>query len=211
MRRLNCYKVKSLIMPSSAAAMAAYYLFFAINHSLLADSRAKQAARRFFGPTADRWYRLAYTILAFISVLPFFYILAFMPDTILYIVPAPWMWLMLVGQALAAAAVLYALVQTGFFYFLGLSQLFSARPEEPGKLVTSGFYCHIRNPLLFFGAVFLWLSPIMTVNLLTFNILTTVYFYLGALHEERALREEFGQEYEEYRRKVPMLLPRIRC
>jgi protein-S-isoprenylcysteine O-methyltransferase Ste14 len=51
----------------------------------------------------------------------------------------------------------------------------------------------------------------MTVNLLAFNILSTLYFYLGALHEERSLREEFGQEYEEYRRKVPMFLPRIRC
>jgi len=121
------------------------------------------------------------------------------------------MWLMVFGQALAAAAVLYALVQTGFFYFVGLSQLISTRQEDPGKLVTSGFYCHIRNPLFFFGAVFLWLSPIMTVNLLAFNILTTLYFYLGELHEERSLREEFGQEYEEYRRKVPMFLPRSRC
>jgi len=78
-----------------------------------------------------------------------------------------------------------------------------------GKLVTTGFYCHIRNPLFFFGAVFLWLFPFMTVNLLAFNILSTLYFYLGALHEEKSLREEFGKEYEEYRRKVPMFLPRI--
>jgi methanethiol S-methyltransferase len=198
-------------MPSSAAAMIAYYLFFALTHSLLADSRAKEGARRALGLSADRWYRLAYTILAFVSVLPFFYILAFMPNTILYVIPAPWMWLMLLGQALAAAALLYALVQTGFFYFLGVSQLISNRTEEPGKLVTSGFYCHIRNPLFLFGAIFLWLFPIMTVNLLAFNILSTLYFYLGALHEEKSLREEFGQEYEEYRRKVPMFLPRIRC
>ena len=198
-------------MPSSAAVMIAYYLFFALTHSLLADSRAKEAARRALGLSADRWYRLAYTILAFVSVLPFFYILGFMADAILYIVPAPWMWLMLLGQALAAAALLYALVQTGFFYFLGVSQLISARSQEPGKLVTTGFYCHIRNPLFLFGAIFLWLFPFMTVNLLAFNILSTLYFYLGALHEEKSLREEFGKEYEEYRRKVPMFFPRIRC
>jgi methanethiol S-methyltransferase len=198
-------------MPSSAAVMIAYYLFFALTHSFLADSRAKKAVRRALGLSADRWYRLAYTILAFVSVLPFFYILGFMADAVLYVVPAPWMWLMLLGQALAAAALLYALAQTGFFYFLGVSQLIYARSQEPGKLVTSGLYCHIRNPLFFFGAVFLWLFPIMTVNLLAFNILSTLYFYLGALHEEKSLREEFGEEYEEYRRKVPMFLPRIRC
>ncbi len=198
-------------MPSSVAAMIAYYLFFALTHSLLADSRAKKPVKRALGLPADRWYRLAYTILAFVSVLPFFYILGFMPDIILYVIPAPWRWLMLLGQALAAAALLYALAQTGLLYFSGVSQIISARTEEPGKLVTSGFYCHIRNPLFFFGAVFLWLFPIMTVNLLAFNILSTLYFYLGALHEERSLREEFGQEYEDYKQKVPMFLPRIRC
>lgn len=191
--------------------MIVYYLIFALIHSLLADSRVKKATMRAFGPEADRWYRPIYTILAFISVLPFFYILGVMPDTTLYVVPSPWMWLMLAGQALSALAVLYALMQTGLFYFLGLSQLFSAHQKEPGKLATSGFYCRIRNPLFFFSTVFLWLFPFMTINLLAFNILTTLYFYLGALHEEGSLQEEFGQEYEEYRRKVPMFLPRIRC
>ncbi len=77
--------------------------------------------------------------------------------------------------------------------------------------MTSGFYCHIRNPLFFFAALFLWLSPIMTLNLLAFNILATVYFYTGALHEERSLRVEFGPEYEAYKKRVPMFLPRLKC
>jgi protein-S-isoprenylcysteine O-methyltransferase Ste14 len=80
-----------------------------------------------------------------------------------------------------------------------------------GGLVTDGFYCHIRNPLFFFSTVFLWLSPLMTENLLAFNILATIYFYLGARHEERSLKEEFGEEYEEYKKRVPMFLPRFWC
>ena len=51
----------------------------------------------------------------------------------------------------------------------------------------------------------------MTINLLVFNVLATVYFYIGALHEERSLKEEFGPEYEDYRKRVPMILPRLRC
>jgi len=65
--------------------------------------------------------------------------------------------------------------------------------------------------LFFFSAFFLWLSPLMTENLLAFNILATVYFYLGARHEERSLKEEFGQEYEDYKESVPMFLPRLWC
>ena len=51
----------------------------------------------------------------------------------------------------------------------------------------------------------------MTENLLAFNILATIYFYLGAQHEERSLQEEFGVEYEEYKKMVPMFLPRFKC
>jgi protein-S-isoprenylcysteine O-methyltransferase Ste14 len=41
--------------------------------------------------------------------------------------------------------------------------------------------------------------------------MATFYFYLGALHEERSLKEEFGKAYEEYRLRVPMFLPRLGC
>jgi protein-S-isoprenylcysteine O-methyltransferase Ste14 len=112
-------------------------------------------------------------------------------------------------QALAAIALLTALRQTGITYFLGLEQ--TKRASASGELVTNGFYCHIRNPLFFFAALFLWLTPIMTQNLLTFNILATVYFYIGALHEERSLMAEFGPEYEAYKKRVPMFLPRLKC
>ncbi len=211
MRRFNFQQDIRVTMPSSAAVMIAYFVIFGLTHSLLADPRAKRAVRRAVDQAADRWYRLVYVILSAVAILPFFYILAFMPDRTLYVVPAPWKWLMMAGQAISVIAVVVALKQTGFSYFFGLSQSFSDRPEEPGTLVTGGFNCLIRNPLFFFGTVFLWLFPFMTVNLLTFNIIASVYFYVGALHEERSLVEEFGDAYKAYRQRVPMFIPRIRC
>jgi protein-S-isoprenylcysteine O-methyltransferase Ste14 len=211
MRKFNFQQDIRMTMPSSAAVMIAYFVIFGLTHSLLADPRAKMVVRNALGQATDRWYRLVYVILSAVAVLPFFYILAFMPDRTLYTVLAPWKWLMMAGQAMCVIAVVAALKQTGFSYFFGLSQPFSDRPEEPGTLVTGGFYCHIRNPLFFFGTVFLWLFPFMTVNLLTFNIAATVYFYIGALHEERSLLEEFGDAYKAYRQRVPMIIPRIRC
>ncbi|NTV27855.1 MAG: isoprenylcysteine carboxylmethyltransferase family protein [Methanothrix sp.] len=196
-------------MISGVVAMTAYFAFFAVMHSILADPRFKSRARKELGEAFDRWQRLVYTVLALIMILPFFYIFVHFPDRILYIIPWPGSGLMAAGQALAAIALLVALRQTGISYFLGLEQLKGT--SAAGGLVTSGFYCHLRNPLFFFAALFLWLSPIMTVNLLAFNILSTIYFYIGALHEERSLREEFGQEYEGYRQRVPMFLPRLKC
>ena len=194
---------------SGVEALAAYFVFFAFVHSFLADPRFKSWGRKEFGGLFDRWQRLAFTVLALIMVLPFIYILAYLPDRILYVVPWPGSGLMAAFQALAALALLASLRQTGIYSFLGL-----AEKEHVGtarKLVTSGFYCHLRNPLFFFAALFLWLSPIMTLNLLAFNILATFYFYIGAQHEERSLHEEFGSEYEAYKKRVPMFLPRLSC
>lgn len=198
----------AILMLIGPLIMVIYFVFFAFVHSLLADSKAKRMARRITS-SADRYYRLAFVLLAAVMVMPFFYILLYFPDRTLYVVPSPWKWLMISGQVLAVLALFGALRQTGVSYFLGLTQI-SGRQEEVG-LVTDGFYCHLRNPLFFFGAAFLWLFPTMTVNLLTFNLLATLYFYVGALHEEKSLKKEFGEEYEDYRRRIPMFIPRLRC
>ncbi len=194
---------------SGVEAMAAYFAFFALVHSFLADPRFKSWGHKGFGDLFDRWQRLAYTVLALIMILPFFFILAYLPDRILYIVPWPGSGLMTAFQALATLALLASLRQTGIYSFLGLAA--TDHLSAAGGLVTSGFYCHLRNPLFFFAALFLWLSPIMTLNLLAFNILATFYFYIGARHEERSLHEEFGLEYDAYKKRVPMFLPRLSC
>ena len=58
----------------------------------------------------------------------------------------------------------------------------------------------------------LWLSPVMTLNLLVTYLLISLYFYIGSIYEERRLLAEFGAAYQAYRRCVPRLIPwRGRC
>jgi protein-S-isoprenylcysteine O-methyltransferase Ste14 len=194
---------------SSALFMSAYLVLFGFIHSLLADPRPKGLMRGTFGEAANRWFRVAYVILGLIMVMPFVYILYILPGRVLYSVRAPLRWLMIAGQALAVLSAALALRRTGMAYFFGIAQLLGH--SESGELVTDGFYCHLRNPLFLFGIIFLWLFPHMTLNLIIFNVLATIYFYVGALHEERSLLEEFGEKYREYRRRVPMFIPRVRC
>jgi len=193
-------------MPLNSILIGCYFVFFASVHSLLADSRAKSRARRLF-PGSERWYRLAFIILAGVMMLPFLYLLL-LPDEILYVVPWPWKWLTMAGQLSAALGLLEATRETGIYGFLGLDQL---SIKEAGDLVTKGFYCHLRNPQFLFGMIFLWIFPKMTVSLLTFNLLATLYFYLGARHEEISLAVQFKEKYRAYRETVPMFLPRLRC
>lgn len=186
--------------------LALCFVIFAAVHSMLADMRAKSLARRVFGPAADHWYRPAYVAISFLTLIPAVYLLASAPQRVLYKVSAPWSWLMMALQALSALALLGALMQTGLMDFLGIKTR-----QGPGKLITSGFYCHLRNPLFLFGMTFIWLTPFMTDMLLVLYSLITIYFYAGALHEERSLLAEFGAEYAAYRQRVPMFIPRLRC
>jgi protein-S-isoprenylcysteine O-methyltransferase Ste14 len=192
----------------SILALVAAFVIWALLHSVLAAMFSKDWARRTLGPAADRWYRLAYNVFALLTLLPVLALYALLPDQILYAVPVPWSWLLWAGQFLALLGLGLAFLQTGPLQFLGLSQVAGQPSAVGGELVVLGFYCRVRHPLYFFGILLIWLTPTMTVNWLTVCVLATLYFYLGALHEEQRLLGEFGQAYVEYRRRVPMLFPR---
>jgi protein-S-isoprenylcysteine O-methyltransferase Ste14 len=53
-----------------------------------------------------------------------------------------------------------------------------------------------------------WATPLMTVGHLIFSIATTIYIVVAVKFlEEKDLRNYIGKEYEEYQKKVPMLIP----
>jgi len=72
------------------------------------------------------------------------------------------------------------------------------------------FYKRVRHPLYMAWAISFWATPTMTIGHLLFAGLLTGYMGLAALIEERDLIAHFGNQYEEYRRRVPMFLPRLR-
>jgi len=197
----------------SIVVLTLFFVIYSVIHSLLAGLPAKNWMRRTFGPSVDRWYRLAYNIVAVVTLLPLFPLLALLLDQTIYIVPSPWRWLMLAGQLLALAGLGLSLLQTEPFHFLGLAQLWT-KPDagHNGQLAVTGLYYWVRHPLYFFSMLFLWLTPAMTVNLFITYLLISLYFYIGSIYEERRLLIEFRQAYREYQRCVPRLIPwRGRC
>jgi protein-S-isoprenylcysteine O-methyltransferase Ste14 len=195
-------------MLSSVLVLTAFFVVWALVHSLLASLPLKSWTRRVFGAGVDRWYRLAFNAFAAITILPIFPMLALLPDRTLYVVPAPWLWLMMGGQGLALIGLLGSFLQAGVLHFAGLPQLLARQPAPTGLLEVRGFYCYVRHPNYSFSILLLWLTPVMTVNSLTMYTLITLYFYLGSFHEERRLLAEFGAAYQDYQQQVPRLIPR---
>lgn len=199
-------------MVGSVVSITLFFIIWALVHSVLAARPVKAWARRVFGDrTTARWYRLFYNVFATLTLLPLFPLLAWLPDQTLYVVPAPWRWLMVVGQLLAVGGLVATLMQTDVWHFVGLAQLVRDDPtEEPSSLQVDGFYRWVRHPLYTFSLLLIWLTPAMTVNLLTTYSLFTLYFYIGSIHEEHRLRAKFGDAYRQYQQEVPRLIPRIR-
>jgi protein-S-isoprenylcysteine O-methyltransferase Ste14 len=72
---------------------------------------------------------------------------------------------------------------------------------------TPGLYRLVRHPLYVGWLLVFWSAPQMTVAHLVFAIATTAYILIAIQFEERDLTR-MHPEYAEYRRRVPMLLPK---
>jgi len=180
-------------------------------HSVLASLWVKAAVRRRFGSHRMRAYRLAYNIIATVTLLPILALPVLLPDKNIYSIPTPWLYLTLAGQAFSVAILVISLLQTGALEFLGVRQLFDVPDErKPQKLILTGFYRWVRHPLYFAGLLFIWLSPVMTRNLLALYVGFTLYLYIGALFEEHKMLCEFGEAYRQYKKRTPMLMPGFR-
>jgi protein-S-isoprenylcysteine O-methyltransferase Ste14 len=185
-------------------------------HSVLASDGIKELVRRIFGIKVARYYRLFFNAFAILSFLPILILLINIPDHILYLVPNPWSLLMIAGQILAFIALLLGFLQIDVAEFLGFTQLKVSSPDEvlhspiethKGQLVTSGLYKIVRHPLYTAGLIFIWLIPLMSVNVLFVNIGLTIYIVIGTLLEERKLFRAFDREYADYAGRTSMLIP----
>ncbi len=186
--------------------LAAVAIYGAL-HSLMASNWAKNGARRAFGAGTDRWYRLAFNLLAGILFLPVLFVAAVYPGAVIYRLGPPWLVIAICVQFLALIVLALGLLQTDALHFLGLRQLWQPDPDSPPRLVVSGMYRWVRHPLYTAGLAFIWFTPLMSTSILALNLGLTAYILVGSEFEERRLRSEFGPTYIDYQRRVPRLIP----
>ena len=110
-------------------------------------------------------------------------------------------------------------VLTGLFVMINCISMFirigkgTLAPWSPAKrLVISGFYRYVRNPMIL--GVLLVLAgeslALLSLNILIwaviFFVLNTVFFMV---YEEPGLEKRFGEEYKIYKRNVSRWIPRL--
>ena len=97
-----------------------------------------------------------------------------------------------------------------FFDPFGIRQIINfLRGRKPGQVpfTVRGPYRWVRHPLYFFTLLMIWSCPDLMMDRLLFNVMWTIWIFVGALLEEQDLIADFGVSYIEYQRRVPMLIP----
>ncbi len=199
-------------------------VLWAALHSLLASIPAKRAAERLVGArTRNGLYRVFYNTQAWLTFALLVLSIARLPDRELVRVRGLAGALLLFARLGAAGLTAWTGLLLGPLRFNGVPQLLAylqgeqPPPEdeaqgpipEQGKLKIAGPFRLVRHPANLGPFLFALFSSRITVKGVTLTALLGIYGVIGSLHEDYRMKQRHGQEYEEYRREVPFIVPRI--
>lgn len=180
---------------------------FAVQHTVMARQAFKDWWTRFVPQSIERSTFVLFTVAILLLMI--------------------WQWRPLPGvlwqvDSGAAAALLWTLYAVGWatvlvstfiidhFDLFGLKQTVSyarGKPYSRPRFEERLFYRQIRHPLMLGFLIAFWAAPVMTQGRLLFAVVTTAYILIAIQIEERELVSLHGEDYESYRRRVPMLIP----
>lgn len=107
--------------------------------------------------------------------------------------------------------VLLSTFMINHFHLFGLDQVFNNfrnRPPTGLKFKESFFYKFVRHPIMTGFIIAFWATPLMTTGHLLFAAVTTIYILIAVKYfEEKDLKDEIGEPYESYQKRVPMIVP----
>lgn len=119
---------------------------------------------------------------------------------------------MLALSATGWGIVLISTFLINHFELFGLRQSFAGAlglAEPQATFRTPGFYRWVRHPIYLGFVLAFWATPVMSWGHLMFAAMSTGYILVGIFLEERDLVAQFGTQYQAYRRRAGMLLPRF--
>ena len=178
-------------------------IYFAL-HSILALNSVKNMF--YSRGLTPRSYRLIYNIIAVLLLLPILIVSSLTKSDFLF---EPSVLFKFLGLVLATWGLIIAKIAFRSYdtkAFLGLGDL-----DSESMLRVDGLLQYMRHPLYSGTLLMIMGYFVFDPKVSTFISTTMIFIYImiGIQFEERKLIKTFGNEYLEYMRKTPMLIPRF--
>jgi protein-S-isoprenylcysteine O-methyltransferase Ste14 len=180
---------------------------FAVQHSVMARPAFKRWWTKIVPQVAER---STYVLISSLLLLLLYWQWRPLPEPIWHVEAAVGRGLLWGLYAAGWLIVFLSTFMIDHFELFGLRQAvtyFRGQPNAPASFKTPGFYGFVRHPLMLGFVIAFWAAPEMTAGRLLFAFATTAYILIALQLEERDLLHYFGEQYEQYKKRVPMLLP----
>ena len=180
---------------------------FAVQHTVMARPAFKRWWTRFVPRPIER---STYVLLSSLVLLLLFWQWRTMPAVLWDVTWPPGrigLWILF---GLGWAVVFFATFMINHFDLFGLRQVYLASRGQPYtdlNFRTPLLYRFVRHPIMLGFIIAFWATPTMTVGHLVFAVATTAYILIALQFEEHDLATALDDQYREYRRRVPMLIP----
>jgi protein-S-isoprenylcysteine O-methyltransferase Ste14 len=183
---------------------------FGVQHSVMARQGFKRWWTRVIPPSAERSVYVLMASAALIVLMT-----SWRPiDAVVWNVTSPLLYdLIWVAFWAGWATVLLSTFLINHFELFGLQQAWlhvRGREPAPPSFRTPLFYRWVRHPLYLGFFIAFWATPEMTAGHLLLASGVSLFMLIAIQYEERDLVGYFGEDYEDYRRRVGMLTPRFR-
>jgi protein-S-isoprenylcysteine O-methyltransferase Ste14 len=180
---------------------------FAVQHSVMARPGFKRFWTRFVPKAVER---STYVLLASLALILLFWQWRPMTDVVWSVENKIGIYILWALFFLGWGIVLLSTFLINHFDLFGLRQVYLyQKGEEYTDLdfKMTFLYKLVRHPIMLGFIIAFWATPRMTVGHLVFSGVTTVYILVAIQLEERDSVNAHGAAYEDYRKKVSMLLP----
>ena len=183
---------------------------FGIQHTVMARKAFKQKWLNIVPKPIERSTYVLFSSLAILLLLWFWQPLSLT----IWNVQATWAALMLDwGFWLGWIILFLSTWMIDHFNLFGLKQVWNywkGREQNPPEFIEPGFYKYVRHPLMLGFIIAFWSVPHMTAGHLVFSGGMSLYILVGVYFEEKAMARRFGEDYENYRERVPKFFPGLK-
>ena len=184
---------------------------FALQHSGMARTGFKNWITQYIPRSAERSTYVFISNLAMIMIFYFWqpmggFLWSFENEAIKNII--------LVLYMFGWGVLFYSSFLIDHFHLFGLKQVWyqlKNKTINTSHFMIPSFYKRVRHPLYVGWAIIVWATPVMSAAHFVFALGCTVYILAGIKLEEKDLEKEFGDEYRNYKKQVPMIIPALKA